>query len=35
MNNTKKTSHADLIKKACRGLLKIDAHAAAKHKIIL
>ena len=31
----KKASHAVLIKNAWRAMLKIDACAAAKHKIIL
>ena len=37
MNNTKKASHANLIKKkkAWHGVLKIDASAATKLKIIL
>ena len=36
MNGTKKASHSDLIiKKAWRGVIKIDALVAAKQKIIL
>ena len=35
MNDKKKPSHADLIKKTWHSELKIDACAAAKQKIIL